>query len=72
MCGELVTEVRKRLAFLIEVGLEYLTLGRAANTLSGGEASASGWQLNLAAAYAAFSMYLMNRPLACTHETTTG
>lgn len=31
-------EVRERLEFLINVGLEYLTLSRAAGTLSGGEA----------------------------------
>jgi len=33
-----VTEIRNRLAFLQEVGLGYLTLDRAAPTLSGGEA----------------------------------
>src|SRR5205085_10226947 len=31
-------EVRERLQFLMDVGLEYLTLGRAAESLSGGEA----------------------------------
>lgn len=31
-------EIRDRVGFLINVGLEYLSLGRAANTLSGGEA----------------------------------
>ncbi|MGH7776276.1 MAG: excinuclease ABC subunit UvrA, partial [Candidatus Dormibacterales bacterium] len=30
-------EIRERLQFLIDVGLEYLTVDRAANTLSGGE-----------------------------------
>ncbi len=33
----LITEIRKRLAFLIQVGADYLTLDRAADTLSGGE-----------------------------------
>jgi excinuclease ABC subunit A len=37
IAGELVPEVRNRLSFLIEVGLEYLSLGRPAPTLSGGE-----------------------------------
>ena len=31
-------EIRERIGFLINVGLDYLTLGRAAGTLSGGEA----------------------------------
>ena len=35
---DVVTEIRNRLAFLSEVGLGYLTLDRAAPTLSGGEA----------------------------------
>ncbi len=38
IAGELVREVRNRLNFLLEVGLEYLSLGRPAPTLSGGEA----------------------------------
>jgi excinuclease ABC subunit A len=38
IAGELIREVRNRLDFLIDVGLEYLTLSRAAPTLSGGEA----------------------------------
>ena len=36
--GEVMTEIRNRLRFLLDVGLEYLTLDRRAPTLSGGEA----------------------------------
>jgi excinuclease ABC subunit A len=34
----ILKEIRERLRFLLEVGLEYLTIGRSAKTLSGGEA----------------------------------
>jgi len=35
--GELLNEIKKRLGFLVDVGLGYISLSRAANTLSGGE-----------------------------------
>lgn len=38
IAGQIVKELNSRLGFLIDVGLDYLTLARAANTLSGGEA----------------------------------
>jgi len=38
VAGPILKEVRDRLRFLCNVGLEYLTLGRGAGTLSGGEA----------------------------------
>ncbi len=37
VAGELVREITNRLTFLVDVGLEYLTVGRSAPTLSGGE-----------------------------------
>src|SRR5262249_45147815 len=37
IAGELIREIRDRLKFLVDVGLDYLTLARSAPTLSGGE-----------------------------------
>jgi excinuclease ABC subunit A len=37
IAGDLVREVRERLSFLVDVGLDYLTLARGTPTLSGGE-----------------------------------
>ena len=36
--AQIVKEIRERLTFLVDVGLDYLTLDRAAATLAGGEA----------------------------------
>lgn len=38
IAGEVLKEIRSRLSFLMDVGLEYLTLDRSARSLSGGEA----------------------------------
>ncbi len=38
IADEVVKEIRNRIQFMLDVGLDYLTLSRAAGTLSGGEA----------------------------------
>src|SRR5690606_27441902 len=38
IAGQVLKEIRSRLEFMVNVGLDYLTLNRAAGTLSGGEA----------------------------------
>ena len=38
IAGEVLKEIKARLTFLLDVGLDYLTLDRGAGTLSGGEA----------------------------------
>ncbi len=38
IAGQVLKEIRSRLEFMVNVGLDYLTLSRSAGTLSGGEA----------------------------------
>ncbi len=38
IAGEILKEIKKRLGFMVSVGLDYLTLDRKVGTLSGGEA----------------------------------
>ncbi|OOK66362.1 uvrABC system A domain protein [Mycobacterium kansasii] len=43
IAGQVLKEIQSRLGFLLDVGLEYLSLSRAAATLSGARRNASGW-----------------------------
>jgi len=44
IASEILKEIQSRLGFLLDVGLDYLSLNRGARTLSGGRASASAWR----------------------------
>lgn len=66
----LLVEIRNRIGFLTEVGLGYLTLNRASNTLSGGEAQ----RINLATSLGSSlvgSTYILDEPSIGLHSRDT-
>ncbi len=63
----ILKEIRERLEFLINVGLDYLTLSRAAATLSGGEAQ----RIRLATQIGSYLMgvlYILDEPSIGLHQ----
>ncbi|MBR1521516.1 MAG: excinuclease ABC subunit UvrA [Bacteroidaceae bacterium] len=66
----LLTEIRSRLQFLVDVGLSYLTLSRLSNSLSGGESQ----RINLATSLGSSlvgSMYILDEPSIGLHSRDT-
>jgi len=66
VAGQILYEIRKRLKYLDEVGLDYLTLDRLANTLSGGESQ----RISLANALGSSligSLYVLDEPTIGLH-----
>lgn len=66
----LLTEIRQRLSFLLEVGLGYLTLDRLSSTLSGGESQ----RINLATSLGSSlvgSLYILDEPSIGLHSRDT-
>jgi excinuclease ABC subunit A len=66
----LLTEIRSRLQFLLDVGLGYLTLNRMSNTLSGGESQ----RINLATSLGSSlvgSLYILDEPSIGLHPRDT-
>ena len=70
IAAQILKEINARMGFLEDVGLGYLTLARAAGSLSGGEGSESGWRRRLAQRSWAYCTFWMNRRLACISATT--
>jgi excinuclease ABC subunit A len=70
VCQRLVNDVRKRLSFLEEVGLDYLTLDRSSGTLSGGEAQRIRLATQLGAGLSGV-IYVLDEPSIGLHATDT-
>ncbi len=66
----LLHEIRKRLRFLIDVGLEYITLGRLSETLSGGESQRIRLATALGSALVG-ALYVLDEPTIGLHPRDT-
>ena len=66
----ILTEIRNRLQYLLDVGLGYLTLNRTSNSLSGGESQ----RINLATSLGSSlvgSLYILDEPSIGLHSRDT-
>lgn len=71
IAARLLTEIKNRLSYLVEVGLGYLTLDRLSNSLSGGESQ----RINLATSLGSSlvgSLYILDEPSIGLHPRDTG
>ena len=66
----LLTEINNRLGFLVEVGVGYLTLNRASNTLSGGESQRINLTTSLGSSLVG-SLYILDEPSIGLHSRDT-
>lgn len=66
----LLAEITSRLGFLVEVGLEYLTLDRLSSTLSGGESQRINLATSLGSALIG-SLYILDEPSIGLHSRDT-
>lgn len=65
-----LTEIDHRLQFLLDVGLGYLTLNRASNTLSGGESQRINLTTSLGSSLVG-SVYILDEPSIGLHSRDT-
>ena len=66
IADKLLLEIRRRLKFLVDVGLDYLTLARLAATLSGGEAQRIQLATNLGSSLVG-ALYVLDEPSIGLH-----
>ncbi|MFZ1701846.1 MAG: excinuclease ABC subunit UvrA [Pyrinomonadaceae bacterium] len=71
IADKILLEIRRRLKFLVEVGLDYLTLGRLAATLSGGEAQRIQLATNLGSLLVG-TLYVLDEPSIGLHPRDNG
>jgi excinuclease ABC subunit A len=66
----LLTEITSRIQFMLDVGLDYLTLNRAGNTLSGGESQRINLVTSLGSSLMG-SLYVLDEPSIGLHSRDT-
>lgn len=66
----LLTEIKNRIQFLMDVGLGYLTLNRSSNTLSGGESQRINLTTSLGSSLVG-SLYILDEPSIGLHSRDT-
>jgi excinuclease ABC subunit A len=71
MAGRILEEIRQRLGFLNDVGLDYLSLDRLSSTLSGGEAQRVQLATSLGSQLVG-AMYVLDEPSIGLHPRDTG
>lgn len=67
---QILTEINSRIKFLIDVGLEYLTLNRPSSTLSGGESQRINLVTSLGSSLVG-SLYILDEPSVGLHSKDT-
>ncbi len=67
IADKLLKEINERLQFLLDVGLDYLTLSRAANTLSGGESQRIRLATQIGSALSGV-LYVLDEPSIGLHQ----
>jgi excinuclease ABC subunit A len=67
IAGKILRELQSRLGFLVNVGLDYLTLDRSADTLSGGEAQRIRLASQIGAGLVGV-MYILDEPSIGLHQ----
>ena len=71
IANKILKEIQDRLQFLIDVGLNYLTLNRSADTLSGGEAQRIRLASQIGAGLVGV-MYILDEPSIGLHQRDNG